>query len=96
VLIMNLRPGGITIVQQQGKEVLGVNLSPFVSFKDRYAVRPRVVLNACLTLSSPDKSFRPRSLRVQLRLDTSFCMSAHPGWKQGCARSQWRKTEVSG
>ena len=80
VLIMNLRPGGMTIVQQQGMEVLGVNLSPSVSFKDRIAVRPRVMLNACLSLSWPDKSFRPRSLRVQLRPDTPFCMSAHPGW----------------
>ena len=48
VLIMNLGPGGMTIVQQQGMEVLGVNLSPSVSFKDRIAVRPRVMLNACL------------------------------------------------
>ena len=36
----------MTIVQQQGMEVLGVNLSPFVSFKDQYAVRPQVMLNA--------------------------------------------------
>jgi len=70
VLIMNLRPGGMTIVQQQGMEVLGVNLSPSVSFMDRYAVRPCVMLNACLPLCWPDKSFRPRSLRVHLRLDT--------------------------
>ena len=47
-LIMNLRLGGMLIVQQQGMEVLGVNLSPSVSFKDRIAVRPRVMLNACL------------------------------------------------
>jgi len=92
VLIMNLRPGGITIVQQQGIEVLGVNLSPSVSVKDRIAVRPRVMLNACLTLSWLDKSFQPRSLRVQLRPDILFCMSAHPG----CAGSQWRKPKVSG
>ena len=70
MLIMNLRPGGMTIVKQQGMEVLGVNLSPFVSFKDQYAERPRVMLNACLTLSWPDKSFRPRSLRVHLWPDT--------------------------
>ena len=38
VLIMNLRLGGMTIVQQQGMEVLGVNLSPSVSVKDRFAV----------------------------------------------------------
>ena len=41
---MNLRPGGMTIVQEQGMEVLGVNLSPSVSFKDRIAARPRVML----------------------------------------------------
>ena len=33
-LIMNLRPGGMMIVHQQGMEVLGVNLSPSVSVKD--------------------------------------------------------------
>ena len=64
----------MTIVKQQGMEVLGVNRlgceSPSVSFKDRYAVRPLVMLNACLTLSWPDMSFRPRSLRVHLQLDT--------------------------
>ena len=42
---MNLRPSGMTIVQQQGMNVLGVNLSTSVNFKDRYAVRPRVMLN---------------------------------------------------
>jgi len=41
----------MTIVQQQDMEVLGVNLSPSVSFKDRYAICPLVMLNACLTLS---------------------------------------------
>jgi hypothetical protein len=30
-----MRPGGMTIVKQQGMEVLGVNLSPSVSIKDR-------------------------------------------------------------
>ena len=80
VLIMNLRLGGMMLVQQQGMEVMGVNLSLSESFKDRIAVRPRVMLNPCLSLSWPDKSFRPRSLRVQLQPDTPFCMSAHPGW----------------
>ena len=42
-------------------EVLGVDLSPSVLFKDRYAVRPLIMLNACLTLSWLDKSVRPRS-----------------------------------
>jgi len=49
----------MTIVKQQGMEVLGVNLSPAMLFKDRYVVRPLVMLNACLTLSWPDKSFQP-------------------------------------
>jgi len=53
------RPGGNAIIKQQGMEVLGVDLSPSVSVKDRYAVRPLVMLNECLTLSWPDKSFRP-------------------------------------
>ena len=57
MLIRNLRPGGMMIVKQQGMEVVGVNLSPSLSFKDRYVVRPLVMLNACLTLSWPDKSF---------------------------------------
>ena len=39
---------------------LGAYLSPSVSVKDRFAVRPHVMLNACLTLSGLDKSFRPR------------------------------------
>jgi hypothetical protein len=34
------RPGGMMIVKQQGMEVLGVDLSPSESFKDRFAVRP--------------------------------------------------------
>jgi hypothetical protein len=35
-----LRPGGISIVKQQGMEVFGVELSPSVSVKDRFAVLP--------------------------------------------------------
>ncbi len=35
-----LRPGGMSIVKQQGMEVLGVELSPSVSVKDRSAVLP--------------------------------------------------------
>ena len=60
----------MTVVQQQGMEVLGVNLSPSVSFKDRFAVRPHVMLNACLSLSWPDNSFRPRSRVAQVRPGT--------------------------
>jgi hypothetical protein len=47
------------IEKQQGMEVLGAYLSSFVSVKDRFAIRPHVILNACLALSWPDKSFRP-------------------------------------
>ena len=46
---------------------LGVDLSPSVSVKDRFAVGPHVMLNACLSLSWPDNSFRPRSRVAQLR-----------------------------
>jgi hypothetical protein len=36
----------MTIVKQQGMEVLGVDLSPSESFKDKFAVRPWIMLNA--------------------------------------------------
>ena len=36
---------------------LGAYLSPSVSVKDRFTVRPHVMLNACLALSWPDKPF---------------------------------------
>ena len=49
----------MSIEKQQGTEVLGVDLSPSVSVKDRFAVRPHVMLNACLSLSWLDNSFRP-------------------------------------
>jgi hypothetical protein len=49
------------IEKQQGMVVLGVDLSPSVSIKDRFVVRPHVMLNICLSLSWPDKLFRPRS-----------------------------------
>jgi hypothetical protein len=35
-----LRPGGMSIVKQQGIEVLGVKLSPSMSVKDRSVVLP--------------------------------------------------------
>jgi hypothetical protein len=35
-----MRPGGMMIVKRQGMEVLGVNLSPSESFKDRFTIRP--------------------------------------------------------
>ena len=47
----------MSIEKQQGMEVLGVDLSPFVSVKDRFTVRHHVMLNACLSLSWPDNSF---------------------------------------
>ena len=45
------------IEKQQDMEVLGVDLSPSVSFKDQFAVRPHIILNACLALSWLDKPF---------------------------------------
>ena len=45
------------IEKQQDMEVLGVDLSPSMSVKDRFAVCPHVMLNACLSLSWPDNSF---------------------------------------
>ena len=57
----------MSIEKQQGKEVLGVDLSSSVSVKDQFAVHPHVMLNACLSLSWPDNSFRPRSRVAQLR-----------------------------
>ena len=46
---------------------LGAYLSPSMLVKDQFIVRPYVMLNACLALSWPDKSFRPRSRVAQLR-----------------------------
>ena len=57
----------MSIEKQQDKEVLGVYLSPSGSFKDQFVVRPHVMLNAFLSLSWPDNSFRPRSRVAQLR-----------------------------
>ena len=49
----------MSIEKQQDMEVLGVDLSLSMLVKDRFVVRPHVMLNACLTLSWLDKSFRP-------------------------------------
>ena len=57
----------MSIEKQQDMEVLGVDLSSSVSVKDRFTVRPHVMLNACLSLSWPDNSFRPRSQVAQFR-----------------------------
>jgi hypothetical protein len=43
----------MTIVKQQDIEVLGVDLSPSVSIKDRFLEPFLFMLNACLTLSWP-------------------------------------------
>ena len=85
------RPDGMTVVQQQGMEVLGVNLSPSVSFKDRFTVRPHVMLNACLSLSWPDNLFRPRSQVAQLRPNCPRSESAHSGG----SKDVWRANGVS-
>ena len=57
----------MSIEKQQAMEVLGVDLSLSVSVKDRFAVRSHIMLNACLSLSWPDNSFRQRSQVAQLR-----------------------------
>jgi hypothetical protein len=46
-----MRLGGMMIVKQQDMEILGVDLSPSVSIKDRFLEHFLVMLNACLTLS---------------------------------------------
>ena len=38
---------------------LSAYLSLSMSVKDQFAARPHVMLNTCLSLSWPDKSFRP-------------------------------------
>jgi hypothetical protein len=35
-----MRPGGMMTLKRQGMEVLGVDLSPSESFKDRFVVCP--------------------------------------------------------
>ena len=57
----------MSIEKQQVKEVLCMDLSPSVSVNGQFVVRPHVMLNACLSLSLPDNSFRPRSRVAQLR-----------------------------
>ena len=42
------------IEKQQGMEVLGAYLSPSMLIKDRFVVRPHVMLNAYRALSWPD------------------------------------------
>ena len=51
---------------------------PSVPIKDRIIGGPLVILNACLSLSWPDNSFRPRNQVAQLKM-ASFCQSAHSG-----------------
>jgi hypothetical protein len=43
----------MTIVKQQGMEVLGMDLSPSVSIKDQFLEPFLFMLNTCLTLSWP-------------------------------------------
>jgi hypothetical protein len=57
VLMNEMRPGEIVVEKQQGMEVLGDYLSLSMSVKDRFAVRSHIMLNACLSLSWPKKSF---------------------------------------
>jgi hypothetical protein len=59
VLINKRRPGRNCDREATRHGGLGAYLSPSVSVKDRFAVRPHVMLNTCLTLSWPNKMFRP-------------------------------------
>ena len=58
----------MSIEKQQGMEVLGAYLSLSMSIKDRFVVRPHVMLNACLALNWPDLMIRPRNRVDQFRL----------------------------
>jgi hypothetical protein len=49
----------VMIVKQQGMEVLDVDLSPSESLKDRSVCTSLSHVERSLTLSWPDKSFRP-------------------------------------
>jgi hypothetical protein len=71
----------MTIAKQQDMEVLGVDLFLSVLVKDRPLHVPQVMLNACLTFSWLDKSFRPEAsgtIRAEIDL-----MSARigAGWE---------------
>jgi hypothetical protein len=57
----------MTIVKQQGIEVLGVDLSPSMSIKDRFLESFLVMLNAYLSLSRPGPSAWPWIWVAQLR-----------------------------
>ena len=57
------------IEKQQGMDVLGAYLSPSVSIKDRFVVRPHVMLNACLALNWLDLVIQSRSRVAQFRPD---------------------------
>ena len=65
------------IEKQQGMEVLGAYLSPSVSIKDRFAVRPHVMLNACLALSWPDPMIRPQRRVIHFRPSPDKWKCAH-------------------
>jgi len=57
-VLMNKKETGLDCDREATRHGgLGAYLSPYMSNKDRFAVRPHVMLNACLALSWPDKSF---------------------------------------
>ena len=62
VLLNKWRPDGVLCC--------GIVVIPSVSFKDQPLEVHLVMLNACLSHSWPDKSFRPRSRVAQLRPGT--------------------------
>ena len=57
-----------------------------MSVRDRFAVRPYVMLNACLALSWSNKSFRPRSRVAQFR-PAPVSESVHTGGSKDVRRA---------
>ena len=61
-----------------------------MSVKNQFTIRPHIMLNACLALSWPDKSFQPQSRVAQFRL-APVSESAHTGG----SKDVWRANGVS-
>jgi hypothetical protein len=84
MLMDKWRSDRMTIVKQQGMEVLDVDLSPSVSLLWTILfVRRQSRLNACPTLSWKDNLFRPRSLVALFESGISYNV-AHAGGREVC------------
>ena len=63
-----------------------------MSVKDRFAVRPDIMLHACLALSWLDKSFRLRSQVAQFRLalvsESAHTIDSKDVWRANGVRSR--------